>query len=174
MIRFREYPLLNTPNMVATVMRAASSRPVTLEGCVAALESVLGRAEEHPPFRSDEIADRLRVVVRMLTDARLLVDVGDAAFALTPRGRTVLADHPEGFDAADLMAFPDFARHVRALDRRTAALDPRAGGYDRGFAAYWSGHAPADNPYSPDTADHQAWENGWSEALDEDHQPPGR
>ena len=47
-------------------------------------------------------------------------------------------------------------------------MDPRAGGYDQGFYAYWSGQGPADNPYAPDSADHLAWENGWSEALDED------
>ena len=47
-------------------------------------------------------------------------------------------------------------------------MDPRARGYDEGFNAYWSGKDPTDNPYRPDTVDHLAWENGWSEALDED------
>lgn len=175
MIRFREYPLLNTPNMVAMVMRAAAEGPATIEECVAALEGLLRQAGEHPPFRPEEVATRLESVARMLTEARLLLSVGDGSFVLSERGEVVLADHPQGFDAADLMAFPEFSRYVRGLNGRLGGrgrpLDPREGGYDRGFSAYWSGQAPSDNPFSPDTADHQAWENGWSEALDEDHLP---
>ena len=56
---------------------------------------------------------------------------------------------------------------------RRTDLDPRAGGYDQGFYAYWNGEGPADNPHPPDSVDHLAWENGWSEALDEDFRRTG-
>jgi len=66
------------------------------------------------------------------------------------------------------MAYPEFARHVRGLELSRVEMDPRAGSYDQGYYAYWTGRTPADNPYAPDSADHLGWENGWSEALDED------
>ena len=66
------------------------------------------------------------------------------------------------------MVYPEFARYIRGLELRRGPIDARAGGYDQGYDAYWSGESPADNPFPPDSADHLAWENGWSEALDED------
>lgn len=170
MIRFREYPLRNTPNMVAMVLRGAERGPVTRDGCVEDLLQLLSRADEHPPFGRDDVATRLEVVLRNLSEARLLAP-GAEGYALTPRGRAVLADHPEGFDAADMMAYPEFSRYVHGLNGHRKVLDTRVGGYDRGYAAYWSGQMPGDNPFASDTADHLAWENGWSEALDEDHRP---
>jgi hypothetical protein len=164
---FREYPLLNTPNMVVVVLREAAERPATLAGCTAALLALLDRADEHPPFGPEDVARRLNMLIRYLTEAKLLT-AADGSFAATARGRAALAEHPQGFDTADLMVYPEFARYIRGLELRRAALDPRDAGYDQGFYAYWSGEVPADNPYPPDSADHLAWENGWSEALDED------
>jgi hypothetical protein len=171
---FREYPLLNTPNMVAVILREASADGGgTLESCTERLLVLLDAADEHPPFGREDVALRLRTLIRYLTEARLVTGGEPGAFTLTARGRTALAEHPAGFDSADLMVYPEFARYIRGLGHRRGAMDPRAGGYDAGFYAYWSGEAPADNPYPPDTADHLAWENGWSEALDEDFRWPG-
>ena len=117
------------------------------------------------PTRS---ASRLDALVRDLAAAKLIDLAPDGSFSATDRGRAALVEHPQGFDVADLMAYPDFARHIRGLEHRRAGLDPRAGGYDQGFYAYWTGRGPADNPFAPDLVDHLAWENGWSEALDED------
>lgn len=167
-MRFREYPLLNTPNMVVVVLREAAGGTATLGGCVARLQALLDRADEHPPFGPEEVASRLEMLIRYLAEARLVATAPDGGFAITARGRTALAEHPEGFDAADLMVYPEFARYIRGLDRRRRHLDVRSGGYDEGYDAYWSGQGPPDNPHNPDTADHLAWENGWSEALDED------
>ncbi|HVH04125.1 MAG TPA: hypothetical protein VM891_14490 [Amaricoccus sp.] len=166
---FREYPLLNTPSMVVIILReAAADAPATVAGCAAALRRLLDRAGEHPPFGPEEVARRLEMLVRYLAEAKLVVVAPDGSFGASARGRAALAEHPQGFDVADLMAYPEFARHVRGIELRRAALDPRATGYDQGFYAYWVGEGPADNPYAPDSADHLAWENGWSEALDED------
>jgi hypothetical protein len=167
-MHFREYPLLNTPSMVAVVLHEAAGGAATLAGCTGRIEALLDRAGEHPPFSAREVAGRLEMLIRYLTEARLLAPQGDGSFALTGRGKAALAEHPAGFDTADLMVYPEFARHVRGLALRRGPLDARTGGYDEGFYGYWNGESPADNPYPADTADHLAWENGWSEALDED------
>ncbi len=165
---FREYPLLNTPNMVVVILREADGAPATLESCAARLQEVLDRADEHPPFGPADVASRLEMLIRYLGEARLISAGKDGSFTLTERGRVALAQHPSGFDTADLMIYPEFARYIRGLELRRGPIDARAGGYDQGFYAYWTGDAPADNPYPADSADHLAWENGWSEALDED------
>ncbi|MFO1141114.1 MAG: hypothetical protein U1E59_01790 [Amaricoccus sp.] len=165
---FREYPLLNTPNLVVVILRAAAAGPATLDDCMTQLQALLDRADEHPPFGPADVAPRLATLVRYLTEARLLAPDGDDRFTVTERGQAALRDRPQGFDTADLMAYPEFARYVRGLALRRGPVDARSGGYDRGFDAYWNGDAPADNPFAADSADHLAWENGWSEALDED------
>jgi hypothetical protein len=165
---FREYPLLNTPNVVVVILRTAAEGAATLADCAARLQSLLDRAGEHPPFGPRDVASRLEMLIRYLTEAGLLAPGTGGSFTLTQRGRAALDEHPQGFDTADLMVYPEFARYVRSLGRRRGPIDARAGGYDQGFSAYWSGEMPADNPFPADTADHLAWENGWSEALDED------
>jgi hypothetical protein len=172
-MRFREYPLLNTPNLVAIILREAGDNGATLDSCAARLQSLLDRADEHPPFGPEDVASRLRTLIRYLSEAQLINIGNDGSFSLTARGRAALAEHPAGLDAADLMVYPEFARYIRGLNLRRGGMDPRSGGYDEGFYAYWSGATPADNPYPADTADHLAWENGWSEALDEDFRWPG-
>jgi restriction system protein len=172
-MRFREYPLLNIPNMVAIILREAAGGAATLAGCGAQLQALLDRADEHPPFGPEDAASRLQMLIRYLAEARLIAHAADGSFALTDRGRAALAEHPAGFDGADLMVYPEFARYIRGLGLRRGGMDPRAGGYDAGFHAYLSGESPADNPYPADSADHLAWENGWSEALDEDFRWPG-
>jgi hypothetical protein len=172
-MRFREYPLLNAPNLVVIILRRGLDAPATRADCAATLEGLLARADEHPPFGPDEVAARLDTLIRYLTEAKLVEPVAGGAFATTARGRAALAEHPQGLDTPDLMAYPEFARFIGDLGRRQPGLDPRAGGYDQGFYAYWRGQVPADNPYPPDSADHLAWENGWSEALDEDFRPAG-
>ena len=166
-MRFAEYPLLNVPNLVVILLRQGAV-PATVADATAALQALLDRTGEHPPYGRADIAARLGMLVRYLTEARLLAPAGDGAFVTTARGKAALAEHPQGLDTADLMVYPEFARYIGGRDPRRTPLDPRAGGYDQGFAAYWSGDGPPDNPYPPDSADHLAWENGWSEALDED------
>jgi hypothetical protein len=167
---FREYPLLNTPNMILVLLRGAVASPTaTVSGCADSLSALLAQAHEQPPFGRREIEDRLGALVRALAAAKLVVAGPDGGFSATERGREALERHPQGLDLADLVAYPEFARHMRGLELHRAALDPRSAGYDQGFYAYWTGRGPADNPFPGDSADHLAWENGWSEALDEDY-----
>lgn len=165
-MEFREYPLLNTPNMSVVVLKTARNGRATVEDCAQALEAMLDRADEHPPFAREEVRRRLDLIVGYLDEARLLSRDAEGHFGLTPRGRKALAEHPQGFTRADLMAFPEFARYILAVAQGRSEADPRMAAHDLGFAAYQSGALPSDNPYGPDTIDHLAWENGWFDAMD--------
>lgn len=169
-MHFREYPLLNTPHLVLVILREAARGKTSAEACAARLREVLAMANEDPPYSEREIRARLDVLRRYLAEARLVepVEEGDR-FAITARGREALAEHPQGFDIADLMSYPEFASFIRGLSRARAEgrMDPRSPAYDEGFAGYHAGALLADNPHPSDSVDHQAWENGWFEALDE-------
>lgn len=179
-MHFREYPLLNTPHLMLVILREAARGETTTAACAARLREFLAMANEDPPYGEAEIHARLDVLRRYLAEAGLIEPLEDGVedggggegdrFRVTPRGREALAEHPQGFDLAELMAYPEFASFIRALarSRSEGRMDPRTPAYDEGFAAYRRGAMLADNPYPSDTVDHLAWENGWFEALDED------
>lgn len=169
-MHFREYPLLNTPHLMLVILRACAEGETSPDACTARLRELLARADEHPPYGDAEIRARLDLLRRYLAEARLIAPADGDRFVITPRGREALAEHPQGFDLADLMAYPEFAHFIRALARARAEerMDPRTPAYDEGFAAYRAGAMLADNPHPSDSVDHLAWENGWFEALDED------
>jgi len=177
-MHFREFPLLNTPHLMLVILREAARGETSLDSVQARLDELLALARESPPYGAAEIRARLDLLRRYLTEARLIAP-GSASgsapseadrFTITSRGREALAEHPQGFDLADLMAYPEFARFIRALARARAEgrMDPRTPAYDEGYAAYRAAARLADNPYPSDSIDHLAWENGWFEALDED------
>ena len=147
-MRFREYPLLNTPNMVVTILRqAAKGRPRSRTGRPAAGAARTGRRA--PAVRAGGGGEPAG-------DAGPLPDRGEASraragrtFALTERGRAALAGHPEGFDTADLMVYPEFARYIRSLELRRGPLDPRAGGYDQGSMPTGPARRPPTTPSRP-------------------------
>lgn len=169
-MHFRESPLLNTPHLMLVILRGAAEGETSLEACQERLGELLVRAAERPPYGADEIRGRLDLLRRYLAEARLIEPAREGRFAITARGREALANHPGGFDLADLMAYPEFASFIRGLSRARSEgrMDPRTPAYDEGFAAYRAGALLADNPYPSDSVDHLAWENGWYEALDED------
>jgi hypothetical protein len=40
--------------------------------------------------------------------------------------------------------------------------------FEAGYDAYWGGVDPEDNPFKPETPEHRAWDEGWSQAQLED------
>lgn len=170
-MHIREYPLLNTPHLVLVLLGAAAKGPATLGDCIRTLTERLDAAHEHPPVPEEEMRRRFAMLRRQLAIARLVEPSGEEGYALTSRGREALERHPQGFDIPDLMAYPEFAGHVRRAAGGKAtggeAADGRAPAYDAGYAAYGEGLTLADNPHPEDSSDHLAWENGWFEALDE-------
>lgn len=162
-----ETPLLSTPSLTALILRQAKAGPVTLDGLAAALDALFGVAREAPVLTADQRLARLSGNLRDLAIARLLEPAGDGAWRLTDRGRDALILNPEGVDASELVGYPEFAAHIRATQGVPAGMDPRAASYDEGYDAGRAGQSFTLNPYTPNTVDHQSWENGWMQALDD-------
>jgi restriction system protein len=161
-----EYPLLNRPALMLLVLKAAAERPVTMRQCRERLDAELARIHEKPDVSEPAIAAELEEVGKHLLAARLLEPGDGDALSLTRRGRQVLAAHPMGVDETVLARFPEYRAFIRDFARRRTVDDPRILRYDEGFAAQQEGRSLSENPYPADTADHLAWENGWSEARD--------
>lgn len=165
-----DYPLLNTPNLVALILREADAGMATAEGCADRLAGLFGG---EPPVDRDSLLARCARHARWLGEAGL-IEPRDGGWRLTDRGRDALSAHPNGMDLDALAAFPRFAAY---LDARDAAERPQGGrparatAYDEGFAARNAGAAFTDNPYDFSSADHGLWEKGWCEALDEAEGP---
>lgn len=165
-MEFREHPLLNTPSLMALILRQAEAGPAGVDDFVARLNAVLRQAHEAPPVSQGEIRERIEALAEDLASAQLLFR-GEEGFALTARGLKALDDHPEGFSRPDMMAWPEYARKIAACLPHAAGDDPRPRAYDQGFAARLSGKSLEENPFRPDTSDHLAWEGGWSDSADQ-------
>lgn len=162
-----DYPLLNRPNLVAILLRAAGDGPAGIDDCVHRFRAALTAARERDRLPEAELGARFAGLAAELTAARLLEDLGGGQFALTDRGRGLLTRHPGGFDTDRLMAYPEFEAYIRDRNRALGASDARLKAYDEGFIAALSGLRLTENPYTPNTVDHLSWENGWAEARDE-------
>jgi restriction system protein len=161
-----EFPLLNRPALMLLTLKTAGEAPATLQDCMARLKVELARAHEDPPVKPAEIATEMAAIRDELIAAVLLMPAGDGRFTLTARGRDVLSEHPMGVDETVLMRFPEYRTFIRNFARQRTLDDPRPLRYNEGYGAFQSGQGLADNPFAPDTVDHLAWENGWSEARD--------
>jgi hypothetical protein len=168
-----DIPLLNTPNVVALVMRAAAQDGASAELCADRLEALFRETGEAPAVGRDELVARCGKAVGWLRAAGLL-EAGGGRWLLSARGREALARHPQGMDLADLAAFPEFEEYMHAHDaaaRRRGGAPARETAHDQGFAARHAGAGFTENPHEFGTADHQLWEKGWCEALDEREGP---
>ena len=163
-----DFPLLNRPALMLLVLKTAAYGPATLADCRARLADELRRIHEHPDVPDRAIAAELREVRAHLLAAGLLAPGDGDTVSLTARGRKVLDGHPLGVDETVLATFPEYRAFLRGFTRRKSMDDPRPGSYDAGYTARREGAAMSENPHPPDSVDHQAWENGWSEAAEED------
>jgi hypothetical protein len=172
-----DIPLLNTPNLVALVLRAAGDGGASAEICADRLEALFRQTGEQPELGRDELVAGCGKALGWLRAAGLLeagLPEAGGRWVLTARGREALAAHPQGMDLADLAAYPEFADHLHAEDAassRTGASPARDTAYDEGFAARHARVGFTENPHDFATADHQLWEKGWCEALDEEEGP---
>ena len=160
-----EYPLLNRPALMLLVLKSAADQPATMRDVRARLDTELARIHERPDVPEAAVGAELEEVAKHLLAARLLERDGEG-FALTRRGREVLAAHPLGVDETILAGFPEYRAFIRGFARRRTVDDPRVPRYDEGFSAQQEGRSLSENPYPRDSADHLAWANGWSEARD--------
>ncbi len=162
-----DFPLLSTPSLIALILHRAEAGAVTLDGCAERLAALYDEAREAPALTPEAIRTRLAGHLRQLEIARLLEPASDGAWRLTDRGRQAIQRDLKGVDFADLMEYPEFAAHIRASAGRLPGMDPRAASYDEGYEAGREGRSFTANPYTANTVDHIAWENGWMQALDE-------
>jgi ribosome modulation factor len=166
-------PLLNQPQLMNVVLKAAADGAASPADCLARLKAVFAAAHEAVAADDAELIDLLQGARTHLLAAGALEPAGEDRLRLTSRGRQLLAAHPAGIDDSVLMEFPEFRRFVRRAatpkgDRRVAAAALREKEYDEGHAAFRAGRTAAENPYDQDSAQFLAWENGWFEARDEE------
>ena len=163
-----EFPLLNRPALMLLMLKTAADGPATLADSRLRLGMELSRIHERPDVPEAVIAAELEEVRKHLLAAGLLEPGDGDAVHLTRRGRKVLAEHPLGVDETVLAGFPEYRAFLRNFARRRTVDDPRLSRYEEGYAARLAGLALSENPYPPDSIDHLAWENGWSEGEESD------
>lgn len=163
-------PLLNTPNLIALILREAEGPGASAGGCADRLVPLFG---ESPRPERNALVSRCATHLHWLREAGM-VEPHDGRWTITARGREALAAHPDGMDLPELAAYPEFAAYLEAEDaaeRPGGGTPARANAYDEGFTARHEGAAFTDNPHDFGTADHQLWEKGWCEGLDEETGP---
>lgn len=167
--------LLHEPDLMLAILRvAAQGEGVgTLDDCVAHLRALLRQAQEPTPDDEAALRQRLEEARRRLEHARLIAPVNGERFRITRRGRSVLLEHPQGVDDTVLMQFPEFRAAIMPEDPRPAPPVTPPADYERGYAAHLAGLGLADNPHPADSAAHLEWQNGWSQARDDDQMHAG-
>lgn len=159
-----EHKLLHFADLALALLRAAQDQAAELDAAARRLAGHRRRAGEGEPVDPAELRSRLDRARRHLVAARLLDMLDATRFRITPRGRAVLHDHPDGIDDSVLMDFPEFRAWVERLTTRPPPEDSRTREFQRGWAAMAEGCDLGDNPFAPETAQHAAWEDGWLEA----------
>ena len=173
-----EYPLLHEVDLMLTLLKVATEGPASIEDAAERLkrnlESVGLVVRRCPDAEFQTYLTRAR---DRLLQAVLLTPLDDGRFAITPRGRQALSDHPGGIDDSVLMNFPEFRAFIEAEAGRPVKRigskdnagddDPRIVEFDQGYAAFQQGIGLQANPYERDRVMHLAWENGWCEARDD-------
>ncbi|MDX6752277.1 hypothetical protein SH611_20930 [Geminicoccaceae bacterium 1502E] len=161
-----EPTLLHEPDLMLALLRGAEEGPVSLGETRGRLAAMRARAGLPPCRDTGELERRLEVAARMLEVAGALAPSHGQRFTLTPRGRELLREHPGGLDQTVLARFPEFLAWIETRSCPHGDDDPRPAAYTAGTRAFHTGKSLTDNPHSMDTADHLAWQNGWSEARD--------
>ena len=159
--------LLHEPDLMLALLRAARPGPATLDDAMARLHASLAQAHEPPPAAPDELRQRLQDAAAMLLGAAALAPVGPSGFRLTQRGAQLLAQHPDGIDQSVLAGLPEFRAFIAGRSPDRAEQDPRVPAFNAGLLAFTQGRRNDANPHELDSADHLAWECGWSEARDD-------
>jgi restriction system protein len=161
-----EPALLHEPDLMLAILRAAQTAPASLEDATARLHANLAAAHEPPADPEGGLRCRLERAALHLGGADAIAPAGDDRFQLTARGLRLLAEHADGVDETVLSAFPEYRAFLTALHPKRFADDPRLPAFQAGTQAFADGRSLADNPHAFDSADHLAWECGWSEARE--------
>jgi hypothetical protein len=150
--------------MLTALRVAAAGGTGTLDACVEQLRRLRRCAQVRELVAEAEVRAGLEGVLGKLARAQLIDRPTAGAWRITPRGRRMLAEHPAGVDDSVLVPF----RSAAEGSAEPPEAPPPRSNYDLGYEAYGSGDSFADNPYSPDMRAALDWENGWSQARDEE------
>jgi hypothetical protein len=163
-----ESPLLQEPDLMLAVLRVANAGSGTLDDCVEHLRQLRRFAQVDELMPEAEVRAQLETARAKLRRAGLIEIGAGGRLRITARGRQLLADNPGGVDETVLMQLRP-PRPINGHDA-TASSPPRAGSidYQKGYGAYFAGAKLAENPHPPDARAHLDWENGWSQARDDD------
>jgi restriction system protein len=167
-----EDPLLHEPDLMLAVLRASACKVARLDDCIRQLGTLLRVAREPRPADPEELRARLVEVRDKLLRAGLICVAEPDSFEITERGRRALEENPGGVDESLLIRFPEY-RNAVAERAAGGSPGPGAAAYDAGYAAYLAGRTLADNPHPPDRRKHLDWQNGWSQARDDEVEPIG-
>lgn len=163
-------------------LRCAARQPASSESCLPTIKARLGRLKDELPDDT-AMTQNISLAYQELAMAALVDPVGDGRFAITPRGTALLESHPQGIDGSVLERYPEYRDYVSAIARPKS---PPAGveddgvvhepehAYFQGLESYRRGFDLDENPYDPDSAAHQEWSNGWSNAENEAVRGKGR
>jgi restriction system protein len=163
-----ESPLLHEPDLMLAALRVGATGTGTLDACIEQLRRLRRCAQVRESVPEAEVRERLKGVVGKLDRAQLIERPTACSWRITPRGRQVLAEHPDGVDDSVLVRFASFQSAGEQTPERHEALIPPRSHYDLGYEAYGRGRGLADNPHPPDVRAALDWENGWSQARDDD------
>jgi ribosome modulation factor len=162
-----EPPLLREPDLMLAVLRVAAAGSGTLDDAMEHLRQLRRLVQVDEPMPEAEVRAQLESVQTKLHLAGLIEVGAGGRSRITAFGRQVLAASPGGVDDTVLQARaprPINGHHaVASSSRGPASID-----YQRGYGAYFAGARLAENPYPPDVRAHLDWENGWSQARDDD------
>jgi ribosome modulation factor len=168
-----ESTLLHEPDLMLAVLRVGAAKPATLDDCIEHLRLLRQSAQIDEPLPEADVRGGLETALAKLRRAKLIEAPAPGRFRITARGREVLADNPDGVDDSTLMGLPEFRSangHAHAAGSRralTATEKASSVDYQRGYEAYVAGATLADNPHAPDVRAYLDWENGWSQARDD-------
>jgi hypothetical protein len=176
-----EAPLLQEPDLMLAVLRVAAVKAGTLDDCIDHLRTLRQCAQIYEPMPEAEVRARLEAAEAKLRRAGLIEAPAPGRFRITARGQQVLDANPDGVDDTVLIQLPEFrpvnghAGTAAAVPAAPAAAQRTADTeYHRGFEAFLAGVGLADNPHPPDVRAYLDWENGWSQARDEQLRQPAR
>jgi hypothetical protein len=163
-----ESPPLQEPDLMLAVLRVANAGSGTLDDCVEHLRQLRRFAQVDELMPEAEVRAQLETARAKLGRAGLIETGAGGRLRITARGRQLLADNPGGVDETVLMQL----RPPRPINGHDGAESspPQAGSidYQRGYGAYFAGAKLAENPHLPAAQAHLDWENGWSQARDDD------
>lgn len=159
-----ETPLLHFADLALAVLRAGSESSATLADATALLDRERRQAHESSAVDRGELTRHLDSARLHLAAAHTIEMLDALRFRTTPRGMALLRAHPDGVDDGVLMDYPEFRAWLTSTQHAARPEDPRPREFLDGWAAHQRGCAQEDNPFPADTAQHQAWGDGWSES----------